>query len=59
MSKLKQKDNGDWLSCVEALNAQNLSESEADALYKDTANVMLVDISVEEMLDDKDPKSKG
>jgi len=53
LSRLKQKADGSWLSCVEALNATNVSsEQEADALYKEIAIKLLLNKSVEDMLID-------
>ena len=51
LSRLKQKVDGSWLSCVEALNATNAnSEAEADALYKEVAVRLLLNKSIEDML---------
>lgn len=52
MSKLKQRPDGSWMNCVEALGAQNVSEEEADIKYKEMATKLLLDSSVEEMLED-------
>lgn len=50
MSKLKQKEDGNWLSCVEALGVSNMSEEEADARYKEVATRLLLDEAIEEIL---------
>jgi hypothetical protein len=51
LSRLKQKADGSYLSCVEALNATNVtSEAEADAMYKEVAVRLLLNKSVEDML---------
>ena len=55
LSKLKQKPDGSYLSCVEALDATNASsEAEADALYKEVAVRLLLNKSIEDMLTDDD-----
>ena len=55
LSKLKQKADGSYLSCVEALDATNVnSEVEADALYKEVAVRLLLNRSVEDMLTDEE-----
>lgn len=50
LSKLKQKADGHYLSCVEALNIDNLTEEEADAKYKEVASRLILDEAVDDML---------
>lgn len=50
MSRLKQKADGSWLSCIEALGAENLSEEQADALYKEAAMRLALDEAVDDLL---------
>lgn len=47
LSKLKKHPNGSWMSCVEALGVQNLSEEEADAKCKDVAARVFLDQTVD------------
>lgn len=55
LSRLKQKADGSYLSCVEALDATNVnSEQEADALYKEVAVRLLLERSIEDMLIDEE-----
>ena len=53
LGKLKQRDDGNYLSCIEAVNVEDLSESEADAKYKAVAENTLADKEIESILDDK------
>lgn len=50
LSKLKKKPTGDYLSCVEALGAQELTEEEADAKYKEVASRIIIDKAVDDLL---------
>lgn len=50
MSRLKLGESGNYLSCIEALNAQEVSGPVADALYKESAVRLLLDLSIEDML---------
>ena len=52
LSKLKQKDNGDFYSCIEALGVQDLTEEQADAQYKKVAERLLLDETVDAILGD-------
>lgn len=54
MSKLKQKEDGNWLSCVEALGVGNMSEEDADARYKEIAARLLLDEAIDEILGESD-----
>jgi hypothetical protein len=50
LSKLKKREDGRFLSCIEALNVQDMSEEEADAKYKEVAGRMLLDEAIDEIL---------
>ena len=50
MSKLVKKNNGSYLSCVEALGAIDMSEEEADARYKEAATRLLLDQTMDDIL---------
>lgn len=50
MSKLKQKEDGHYLSCIEALGIQDMSEEEADTRYKEVAIRLLLDETIDEIL---------
>lgn len=53
-SKLNQKEDGNYLSCIEALKVQDMIEEEADARYKDIAIRLLLDEAVDEILGESD-----
>jgi hypothetical protein len=46
-----KSDTGKYMSCVEALNIDGLSESEADAKYKQAAQEKLLDITINEVIE--------
>lgn len=50
LSKLRKKQNGHFLSCIEAIGAQDLTEEEADAKYKEIAARLLLDEAVDDLL---------
>lgn len=50
LSKLRQKEDGTYLSCVEALGIENMTEEEADARYKEVASRILLDEAVDAIL---------
>ena len=58
LSKLKKKPNGDYLSCIEALGAENLTEEEADAKYKEVASRILLDEAIDDLLVEDSDGSK-
>lgn len=53
LSKLRKKEDGTYLSCVEALGVQDMSEEQADAKYKEVASRILVDQTVDDLLGDQ------
>lgn len=54
LSKLKKKPNGEYLSCIEALGAQELTEEEADAKYKEVASRIMIDQTIDDLLGEPD-----
>jgi hypothetical protein len=52
LSKLKSKKDGSFMSCIEALSIQELSEDQADARYKEIANRLLLDETIDQILGD-------
>jgi hypothetical protein len=50
LGRLERYDNGGYMSCVEALNIDGLSEIEADARYKAAALDKLTDLNIEKTL---------
>ncbi len=51
LSRLTRSDNGGYMSCVEALNIDGLSEEEADARYKKAALDKLADLAIEKAIE--------
>jgi hypothetical protein len=58
LSKLRKKEDGTYLSCVEALGVDNMTEEEADARYKEVASRILLDEAIDEILGEPDGSSK-
>lgn len=56
LSKLKQRPDGTYLSCVEALEAQYLSYKDADAIYKEVALRLKLDEAIDDLLVDDGEK---
>jgi hypothetical protein len=54
LSKFKRKSDGTPLSCIEALGAQNMTEEDADARYKEVAARILLDETIHEILGESD-----
>ena len=54
LSKLRKKEDGTYLSCVEALNIKDMSEEEADARYKEVASRILLDEAIDKILGEVD-----
>lgn len=54
LSQLRKKEDGTFLSCVEALGIENLIEEEADARYKEVASRVLLDEAIDEILGEPD-----
>lgn len=50
LSQLRKKEDGTYLSCVEALGTQDMTEEEADARYKEVASRILLDEAIDEIL---------
>jgi hypothetical protein len=51
LGNLIRSDDGKYMSCVEALNIENLSEEEADIKYKEAATSKLGDIAVDKIFE--------
>ena len=51
MGSLTRSDNGSFMSCVEALNIDGLSEEEADLRYKEAATRKLADIALDQLIE--------
>ena len=58
MSKLRQKPDGTYLTCVEALGIQDMSEEEADARYKEVASRIFLDETIDAILGEPDGSVK-
>lgn len=54
LAKLKKKEDGSYYSCLEALKVQDLPEEQADAIYKDVAERLLLDETIDAILGDTD-----
>lgn len=54
LARLKQKEDGSYYSCLEALKAHDLSEEDADVLYKEVAERLLLDETIDAILKDHD-----
>jgi hypothetical protein len=54
LSKLKKKTDGSYLSCIEALGVQDLTEEQADAKYKEVASRILIDQTIDDLLGEPD-----
>lgn len=54
LGRLTRSDNGKYMSCVEALNIDGLSEEEADARYKEAASNKLADLTIENLIETPD-----
>ncbi len=51
LGKLNRYDNGGFMSCVEALQIDGLSEEEADVKYKKAAVDKLADLTLESIIE--------
>jgi len=57
MSRLKQRIDGNWLSCADAVGVNNMSEEESDVRYKEIAIRLLLNEAIDDLLvDDGDQK---
>jgi hypothetical protein len=50
LGRLAKTDGSRYVSCVEALNIENLSEEEADARYKEAALRKLVELVLDKAI---------
>lgn len=51
MGKLVRYESGRYLSCIEALEVDGLSEEEADARYKEAATRKLADLMINKIIE--------
>lgn len=51
LSRLARYNSGGYMSCVEALGIDGLSEVEADARYKTAATDKLADLAIESIIE--------
>ena len=51
LSKLQQYESGRYISCVEAINIEGMSEEEADAAYKKAASEKLADLTINDVIE--------
>lgn len=52
LGKLARDKDGGFMSCVEALHIDGLSEEEADARYKNAAQEKLADLTIENIIEE-------
>lgn len=52
LGRLSRDINGGFMSCVEALNIDGLSEKEADARYKRAALEKLADLTIHRIIEE-------
>lgn len=52
MSQLKFKDDGNPLSCVDALNIESVKIEDRDGVYKDAAARVLADLAIEDIVEE-------
>lgn len=58
LSQLRKKEDGTFLSCVEALGIEDMTEEQADARYKEVAERLLLDEAIDEILGEPDGSIK-
>lgn len=51
LGKLQRYESGRYISCVEALNIDGMSEEEADAVYKKTAQEKLAQLVLQNSIE--------
>jgi hypothetical protein len=51
LSRLKQKEDGSYMSCIEAVGAQELIGPAADDRYQEVATKLLIDYEIEAILE--------
>ena len=50
LSKLRKKDNGNYYSCIEAVWGDRVPSDKINAVYKETAEQLLVDRAIDDIL---------
>lgn len=53
LGKLDRYESGRYISCVEALKIDGLSEEEADAIYKKAAQEKLAELTIKKNIEDQ------
>jgi len=53
MSRLRFREGGDPLSCVDALNIENVKIEDRDKIYKAAAEKVLADIEIDDIIEEK------
>ena len=51
LGRLARNETGGFMSCVEALNIDGLSEEEADARYKQAALTKIADLALDQVIE--------
>ena len=51
LGSLVRSDDGEFISCVEALNIDGLSEQEADIKYKEAASRKIADMTLDQLIE--------
>jgi hypothetical protein len=51
LGRLVRSDNGEYMSCVEALNIDGLSTEEQDARYKEVAICKIADMALDQIIE--------
>jgi hypothetical protein len=51
LGSLVRSDDGEFMSCVEALNIDGLSEEEADARYKEAAARKIAELALDRVIE--------
>lgn len=52
LGKMRRRDDGNYVSCIEAIDIEGLTEEQADAKYKEAAIRALLDLEIQEALED-------
>ena len=53
MSRLKFRDDGNPLSCVDALNIESVKIEDRDKIYKAAAEKVLADLEIDDIIEEK------
>ena len=58
MSRLVMRNKSSYLSCIEALGANEMSEEDADQKYKEVASRLLLEEAIDDLLRGNDDVTK-